>query len=71
MIEGMVDGLAARLADQPDDLDGWLRLARAYVVLGRQADARAALDSARDAFTGRDDPLARIEAAARELGLGS
>jgi len=71
MIEGMVDGLAARLADAPDDLDGWLRLARAYVVLGRQADARAALDSARDAFTGRDDPLARIEAAARELGLGS
>jgi cytochrome c-type biogenesis protein CcmH len=35
MIEGMVAGLAARLEDSPDDLDGWLRLARSYQVLGQ------------------------------------
>ncbi|MEN8722521.1 MAG: tetratricopeptide repeat protein [Alphaproteobacteria bacterium] len=34
MIQGMVAGLAERLADEPDDLDGWTRLARAYKVLG-------------------------------------
>ena len=39
MIQGMVDGLAARLKQAPDDVDGWRRLARAYTVLGRTPDA--------------------------------
>ncbi|MFE0757175.1 c-type cytochrome biogenesis protein CcmI [Inquilinus sp. NPDC058860] len=39
-IRGMVDGLAARLEQSPDDLEGWLRLARARGVLG-EADAAA------------------------------
>ncbi|WP_343714160.1 c-type cytochrome biogenesis protein CcmI [Inquilinus sp.] len=39
-IRGMVDGLAARLAQSPDDLEGWVRLARARGVLG-EADAAA------------------------------
>lgn len=42
MIQSMVDGLASRLAEEPDDLDGWVRLARAYDVLGRGDDALAA-----------------------------
>ena len=46
MIEGMVSGLAARLEENPDDPDGWLRLARAYGVMGRWDDARAAADRA-------------------------
>lgn len=46
MIQGMVDGLAARLADAPDDPAGWLRLARAYGVLGRKDDAADALTKA-------------------------
>ena len=44
MIRSMVDKLAARLQQQPDDVDGWRRLARAYSVLGEQhkaADAQA------------------------------
>ena len=49
MIEGMVDGLAARLADTPDDTAGWQRLARAYMVLDRPADAATALIGAADA----------------------
>ena len=50
MIAQMVDGLAARLKDEPDDREGWLRLARSYQVLGRVPDqidalfAAAALD---------------------------
>ncbi|MGB0919746.1 MAG: c-type cytochrome biogenesis protein CcmI [Alphaproteobacteria bacterium] len=42
MIRGMVDGLAARLADQPDDLAGWQRLARARMVLREWAAAAEA-----------------------------
>jgi cytochrome c-type biogenesis protein CcmH len=46
MIRSMVDRLARRLAENPNDRDGWLRLARAYEVLGeaekaKQARARA------------------------------
>jgi cytochrome c-type biogenesis protein CcmH len=33
-IHAMVDGLAARLREHPDDEAGWLRLARSYRVLG-------------------------------------
>ncbi|RED51563.1 c-type cytochrome biogenesis protein CcmI [Aestuariispira insulae] len=44
MIEGMVDRLAARLEENPDDLEGWRRLARAYQVLGRREAALAAYD---------------------------
>ena len=43
MIRGMVDGLAARLADDPDDLEGWSRLAQSYAVLQEW-------DKARDAY---------------------
>jgi len=39
MIESMVDGLAGRLRENPDDLDGWRRLGRSYLVLNRRADA--------------------------------
>jgi cytochrome c-type biogenesis protein CcmH len=44
MIRAMVERLAARLQASPDDRDGWLRLARAYDVLGeaeKAAEARA------------------------------
>jgi len=33
MIRGMVEGLAARLKENPDDLAGWQRLGRSYMVL--------------------------------------
>ena len=46
MIRGMVDGLAARLQKNPSDVEGWLRLARAYGVLGETDKARDALDQA-------------------------
>lgn len=39
-IRGMVDGLAARLAENPNDRAGWLRLAQARRVLG-EADPSA------------------------------
>ncbi|HUT47777.1 MAG TPA: c-type cytochrome biogenesis protein CcmI [Alphaproteobacteria bacterium] len=33
MIRGMVDGLASRLKENPNDLAGWQRLGRSYMVL--------------------------------------
>jgi len=41
-IEQMVDGLARRLAANPQNPDGWIMLARSYTVLGRYADANSA-----------------------------
>ena len=38
-IEGMVDKLAQRLKDKPDDATGWLMLGRSYTVLGRVDDS--------------------------------
>ena len=46
MVQGMVEGLASRLEETPEDLEGWLRLARAYAVLGRRDDAVSALERA-------------------------
>jgi len=42
MIRSMVDGLAERLKNKPDDIDGWQRLARSYGVLGETKKARDA-----------------------------
>ena len=42
MIRGMVDGLAARLAQQPDDIAGWRMLGRSWSVLGEPAKAAEA-----------------------------
>ncbi|MHA1107500.1 MAG: c-type cytochrome biogenesis protein CcmI [Alphaproteobacteria bacterium] len=43
MIHAMVDRLAKRLEKEPDDSDGWRRLARSYRVLGEKVKARDAL----------------------------
>jgi len=43
MIRGMVNRLAERLKSEPDDLQGWTRLARAYEVLGEKEKAKEAL----------------------------
>ena len=46
MIEGMVAGLAAKLKENPSDLQGWVRLARSYNVLGQPMKARNAMSRA-------------------------
>ena len=71
MVENMVAGLAERLEADGNDLDGWLRLMRAYTVLGKSGEAEQAAASARENF--KDDPgaLERINSAARQLGLQS
>jgi cytochrome c-type biogenesis protein CcmH len=39
MIKGMVKGLAARLEQAPDDVEGWMRLGRSYGVLNQPKDS--------------------------------
>ena len=46
MIEGMVAGLASRLKENPNDVQGWVRLARSYNVLRRPEAARDAMAQA-------------------------
>ena len=46
MIEQMVAGLAERLQENPQDTEGWLRLARSYEVLERPEQAYDALAAA-------------------------
>jgi cytochrome c-type biogenesis protein CcmH len=57
MIESMVAQLAARLAEKPDDLNGWLRLGRSYSVLKKDAEARDALAKAAALAPGDKDVL--------------
>ena len=67
MIRGMVDKLAARLAKQPDDVEGWRMLARSYRVLG---DSAKAAEAARQAATRLpDDPTAQRDYAEALLAL--
>jgi len=53
-IRGMVEGLAARMKDNPQDRAGWLRLANAWKVLGENA-------ASVDAYA-RADTLAPVDA---------
>jgi cytochrome c-type biogenesis protein CcmH len=65
MIRGMVANLAAKLAAQPDDPAGWVRLVRSYAVLGDSAARDAALAKAKARFASRPDVVADLEAAAK------
>ena len=64
-IRAMVDGLAARLAAKPDDPDGWVRLVRAYGVLGDKTKQAAALKAANGHFVNRPDVLSALKAASQ------
>jgi cytochrome c-type biogenesis protein CcmH len=69
MIRGMVEGLAARLEEDPSDFDGWMRLIRSRMVLGETEAAQAALDNAAGHFADAPIPMGQLSAAAAELGL--
>jgi cytochrome c-type biogenesis protein CcmH len=70
-IAQMVEGLAARLAKNGNDLEGWKRLARAYKVMGRDEDAAKALSDARRAMADDGAALKALDALAKDLGIGT
>uniref|UniRef100_B0SVX4 Cytochrome c-type biogenesis protein CcmI n=1 Tax=Caulobacter sp. (strain K31) TaxID=366602 RepID=B0SVX4_CAUSK len=65
MIQGMVAGLAARLETAPDDPDGWVKLVRAYAVLGAAAKRDAALAKATQRYQDQPKVLAALRQAAQ------
>lgn len=69
MIRGMVAKLADRLHADGNDVEGWLRLVRAYAVLGDQEKAKGAAADAKRALAERPDDVKRIDDLAKTLGL--
>ncbi|MEM9053763.1 MAG: c-type cytochrome biogenesis protein CcmI [Pseudomonadota bacterium] len=69
MIETMVTGLALRLEQAPDDLQGWLRLIRARIVLGQIDQAQVDLHTAQATFAGDAERLLALQPFADELAM--
>jgi cytochrome c-type biogenesis protein CcmH len=69
MVQGMVARLADRLRQDGSDVEGWLRLVRAYMVLGDRDKANQAAGEARRALASDPDKLRKINDVAKGLGL--
>jgi cytochrome c-type biogenesis protein CcmH len=69
MIRGMVERLATRLKQNGDDVEGWLRLVRAYMVMGDRDKARGALTDARQAVGNDAERLRQLNDGLKNLGL--
>ena len=69
MIRSMVERLAGRLKQNGDDVEGWLRLVRAYMVMGDQDKAKSALTDARQAVANDAERLRQLNEGLKNLGL--
>jgi len=69
MVRGMVARLADRLHADGGDVEDWLKLVRAYAVLGDRDKAKDAAADARHALASRPDDVKRIDDLAKGLGL--
>lgn len=62
-VEVMLVGLEQRLQQQPDDVEGWILLAKSYFHLDRKQEARASFERALAlGYAGDWQPLPRIDA---------
>jgi cytochrome c-type biogenesis protein CcmH len=64
MVRGMVAQLASKMETDPGNVDGWLRLGRAYAVLG---DADKAADAYERAVTLKPDDAGILQQAAQAM----
>jgi cytochrome c-type biogenesis protein CcmH len=69
MIHGMVDRLATRLKQNGDDVEGWLRLVRAYLVMGEREKAVSARADALQAVANDAERLRQLNEGLKNLGL--
>ena len=69
MIRSMVDRLATRLKQNGDDVEGWLRLVRAYLVMGDRDKALGASTDARQAVAKDSERLRQLNEGLKTLGL--
>jgi len=69
MVRGMVERLATRLKQNGDDVEGWLRLVRAYLVMGDRDKAVGASSDARQAVAKDGERLRQLNEGLKTLGL--
>ena len=69
MIRGMVDGLAARLEQSPNDVEGWIKLIRSRKILGENDAAAEALHRALDIFESAPQEKEKIVTVGHGLDL--
>ncbi len=69
MVLSMVDRLATRLKQDGSDVEGWLRLVRAYMVLGDRDKAKGALVEARQAVGTDAGKLQQLNDGIKNFGL--
>lgn len=69
MIRGMVERLATRLRQDGSDVEGWLRLVRAYMVMGERDKAKGAEADARQAVANDAERLRQLNEGLKNLGL--
>lgn len=69
MIRGMVASLDARLKEDPNNFEGWMRLVRSYAMLKDKERAEAALQEGLKTFPAAGAEGQQLLAMARELGL--
>ncbi|MBW7969921.1 c-type cytochrome biogenesis protein CcmI [Bradyrhizobium sp. BR 10289] len=69
MVRGMVERLATRLKQNGDDVEGWLRLVRAYLVMGDRDKAVGASGDARQAVANDAARLKQLNEGLKTLGL--
>ena len=68
MVRGMVARLADRLHDNGSDVEGWLRLVRAYMVLGDRDKAKGAAADAKRALATGPTSSSAIDELVKGLG---
>ncbi|MFC6445542.1 c-type cytochrome biogenesis protein CcmI [Shinella zoogloeoides] len=71
MIAGMVESLAAKLQDNPDNFEGWMRIIRSYVVLDQRPKAEAALQTALKTFPADGENGKQLLQLARDLSISA
>ncbi|WP_432431544.1 c-type cytochrome biogenesis protein CcmI [Rhizobium leguminosarum] len=71
MIRGMVESLDAKLSEDPNNFDGWMRLVRSYAVLNDKDRAAGALKRGLAAFPPPGEQGRQLLALARELGIAT
>lgn len=71
MIRGMVESLDAKLGQDPNNFEGWMRLVRSYAVLNDKDRAAEALKRGLAAFPPPGEQGRQLQALARELGIAT
>jgi cytochrome c-type biogenesis protein CcmH len=69
-IRDMVERLAMRLREDGSDVEGWLRLLRAYMVMGERDKKKTAATEARGALASEPERLKVLDEGIRDLHVG-